>query len=131
MGGYLSESASERALGPFFFLFCPFFAHCFTLFFRAADLWQYSSSVRRKSSKSCLMMIWLSLSDNQNTFYHDNSQEYGTDSTFLPSRQANTRWPSTNPLQGVLQRRKPAYFNRRIHRAGIMGQPEGNGKGGY
>ena len=29
MGGYLLESASERTLGPFFFLFCPLFCPLF------------------------------------------------------------------------------------------------------
>ena len=34
MGGYLLGSASERALGPFFFLFCPlFFPLFYPLFF--------------------------------------------------------------------------------------------------
>ena len=36
MGGYLLESASERALGPFFFLFCPLFCPLFyPLIFRS------------------------------------------------------------------------------------------------
>ena len=132
MGGYLLESALECTLGPIFISYCPLFCPLFyPLFFEAADLWQYSSSFRRKSSKSCLTVFWLSLPDNQNTFYHDKSKEYCTHSTFLSSWQANANWPSANPLQGVLQRRKPACFNRSFHRTRPMGQSEGNGNWGY